>query len=110
MSGGAALAAAGAARGGDDTARTAGAAKAAGEFDVCVVGGSCTGVFAAVRAAAAGMRVALVERNYFFGGTATAGFVPVWHSLFSLDGSRRIACSRPTAPACRWRRSHRSWG
>ncbi len=62
----------------------------AGAFDVCVVGGSCTGVFAAVRAAAAGMRVALVERNYFFGGTATAGFVPVWHSLFSLDGSRRI--------------------
>ena len=90
MSGAAALAAAGAARGGDDPARSVGAAKAAGEFDVCVVGGSCTGVFAAVRAAAAGMRVALVERNYFFGGTATAGFVPVWHSLFSLDGSRRI--------------------
>ena len=90
MSGAAALAAASATRGGDDPARSVGAAKAAGEFDVCVVGGSCTGVFAAVRAAAAGMRVALVERNYFFGGTATAGFVPVWHSLFSLDGSRRI--------------------
>ena len=90
VSGAAALAAASTAHGGDDPARTAGAAKAAGEFDVCVVGGSCTGVFAAVRAAAAGMRVALVERNYFFGGTATAGFVPVWHSLFSLDGSRRI--------------------
>ena len=90
MSGAAALAAASTAHGGDDPARSVGAAKAAGEFDVCVVGGSCTGVFAAVRAAAAGMRVALVERNYFFGGTATAGFVPVWHSLFSLDGSRRI--------------------
>lgn len=71
-------------------ARAVDSARTAGEFDVCVVGGSCTGVFAAVRAAAAGMRVAIIERSYFFGGTATAGFVPIWHSLFSLDGSRQI--------------------
>jgi len=59
-------------------------------FDVCVVGGSCTGVFAAVRAAEAGLKVALVEKNMFFGGTATAGFVPVWHSTFATDGETRI--------------------
>ena len=60
-------------------------------FDVCVIGGSCTGVFAAVRAAEAGLKVALVERNMYFGGTATAGFVPVWHSLYSSDGTERVA-------------------
>ena len=59
-------------------------------FDVCIVGGSCTGVFAAVRAAEAGLKVALVEKNMYFGGTATAGFVPVWHSLYSFDGKERI--------------------
>lgn len=64
--------------------------KAAGKFDVCVVGGSCTGVFAAVRAAEQGMKVALLESNYFLGGTATAALVPIWHSLFTLDGSRQI--------------------
>ena len=60
-------------------------------FDVGVIGGSCTGVFAAVRAAEAGLKVALVERNMYFGGTATAGFVPVWHSLYSSDGTERVA-------------------
>ncbi len=42
----------------------------AGTFDVCIVGGSCTGVFAAVRAAEAGMRVAIIEKNMFLGGPA----------------------------------------
>ena len=60
-------------------------------FDVCIVGGSCTGVFAAIRAAEAGLSVALVENNAFFGGTATAGLVPVWHSLFSTDNKTRVA-------------------
>ena len=58
--------------------------------DVCVIGGSCTGVFAAIRAAEAGFSVALVENHGFLGGTATAGLVPVWHSLFSTDGKRQI--------------------
>lgn len=58
--------------------------------DVCVIGGSCTGVFAALRASEAGMRVAIVENNGFFGGTATAGLVPIWHSLYSTDGKREI--------------------
>ena len=35
----------------------------AGDFDVVVIGGSCTGVFAAIRAAEAGCRVALVEMS-----------------------------------------------
>ena len=39
--------------------------------DLCVVGGSCTGVFAAVRAARLGATVAIVENNGFFGGVAT---------------------------------------
>ncbi len=58
--------------------------------DVCVIGGSCTGVFAALRAAEAGMRVAIVENSGFFGGTATAGLVPVWHSRYSTDGKQEI--------------------
>lgn len=62
----------------------------AAKVDVCVIGGSCTGVFAVLRAAEAGMRVALVENNGFFGGTATAGLVPVWHSRYSTDGKQEI--------------------
>ncbi len=52
----------------------------AAEVDVCVVGGSATGVFAAVAAARLGARVAVIERQGFFGGTATAGLVCVWHT------------------------------
>ncbi len=54
-----------------------------GEFDLCVLGGSCTGVFAAVRAARLGLSVAIVERMGCFGGVATLSLVNVWHS--SLD-------------------------
>ena len=50
------------------------------EADLCVLGGSCTGVFAAVRAARLGLRVALVERMGCFGGVATLSLVNVWHS------------------------------
>ena len=50
------------------------------EADVCVLGGSCTGVFAAVRAARLGARVILVERMGCFGGVATLSLVNVWHS------------------------------
>lgn len=59
-------------------------------FDIIVAGGSATGVCAAVTAARLGMKVALVEYNAFFGGTATAGLVPVWHSLWSTDGRTQI--------------------
>ena len=60
------------------------------DFDLVVAGGSATGVCAAVTAARAGLRVAIVEYNAFFGGTATAGLVPVWHSLWSTDGRTQI--------------------
>lgn len=63
---------------------------AAGDFDLVVAGGSATGVCAAVTAARAGLKVAIVEYNAFFGGTATAGLVPVWHSLWSTDGRTQI--------------------
>lgn len=60
------------------------------ECDVCVVGGSCTGVFAAVRAAQAGATVALIEGQGMFGGVATAGLVSIWHSLYDTSGARQI--------------------
>ena len=62
----------------------------AADVDVCVVGGSCTGVFAAVAAARLGAKVALVELNGFFGGVATASMVNVWHSLHDTTGQRQI--------------------
>jgi hypothetical protein len=60
------------------------------QCDVCVVGGSCTGVFAAVAAARLGARVALIERLGLFGGTATASMVNIWHSISDLPGRRAI--------------------
>ncbi len=62
----------------------------AAHADICVVGGSCTGVFAAVRAARLGARVALVEKQNCLGGTATSGLVNVWHSLYDSEGERQI--------------------
>lgn len=61
-----------------------------GEYDLCVVGGSCTGVFAAVRAARLGLNVAIVERNILFGGMATAALVNEWHSLEDTNRHRPI--------------------
>lgn len=58
--------------------------------DVCVIGGSCTGVFAAVRAARLGARVVLVEQQNCFGGAATAGLVNVWHALEDTGGTRPV--------------------
>jgi len=60
------------------------------DVDICVIGGSCTGVFAAVRAARLGARVAVVEKQNCFGGTATAGAVNIWHSLYDTEGQRAI--------------------
>ena len=60
------------------------------DCDICIVGGSCTGVFAAVRAARLGATVALVENNGFFGGVATAAKVNVWHSRYDTAGEKEI--------------------
>ena len=66
------------------------------ECDVCVVGGSCTGVFAAVAAARLGANVALVESNGFFGGVATASLVNIWHSLNDRAGKQQIIAGLTT--------------
>lgn len=60
------------------------------EFDICVLGGSCTGVFAAVRAARLGARVAVIEKQNAFGGVATSGLVNIWHSLYNTEATRQI--------------------
>ena len=58
--------------------------------DLCVVGGGVTGVFAAVRAARLGMKVALVERFASLGEMATNGHVNIWHSLYNTTGEKQI--------------------
>lgn len=60
------------------------------EADLCVAGGSCTGVFAAVRAARLGARVVLLEKLNCFGGVATAGLVNIWHSRMDTAGQQVI--------------------
>jgi hypothetical protein len=60
------------------------------ECDLCVIGGSATGVAAAVAAARLGARVAIVELNGFFGGVATASLVNIWHSIKDLSGKQQI--------------------
>ena len=60
------------------------------EADVCVVGGSATGVFAAVRAARLGASVVIVEAQNSFGGVATNGLVSVWHSFLNTDGNKQV--------------------
>jgi hypothetical protein len=61
-----------------------------GEYDLCIIGGSCTGVFAAVRAARLGLSVALVERMGCLGGVATLSLVNVWHSAYDEPFERPI--------------------
>lgn len=66
------------------------ACKDFGYYDVVVVGGGCTGVFAAVRAARGGMKVAIVEKGNCFGGVATGGLVNIWHSLYDIYKREQI--------------------
>lgn len=63
--------------------------------DICVIGGSTTGVFAAIAAARLGARVALVERLGYFGGTATASLVCVWHSRMDATFEKTIIGGLP---------------
>lgn len=58
--------------------------------DICVIGGSCTGVFAAVRAARLGAKVVLIEKDNCLGGVATSGLVNVWHKLTDVDNRQQI--------------------
>ena len=89
------------------------------ECDVCVIGGSCTGVFAAIRAARMGAKVVLVERGGAFGGVATLSLVNVWHSpldtvfekpiiggltleLMNRLKSRNVVTEQERSPAWAW--------
>lgn len=58
--------------------------------DLCVVGGSCTGVFAAIRAARLGLKVVLIEKQNMLGGTAVCGLVNIWHSLHDTEQKNQI--------------------
>jgi len=60
------------------------------ETDICVLGGSCTGVFAGIRAARLGARVVLVEKQGRLGGCAVNSLVNVWHSLYDTEYRRQI--------------------
>jgi hypothetical protein len=60
------------------------------ECDVCVIGGSTTGVFAAVAAARLGRSVALVEGQGHFGGVATSSLVTVWHTHLDTELKKPI--------------------
>lgn len=60
------------------------------DVDICVLGGSCTGVFAAVRAARLGARVAIVEKQNAFGGMATNALVSIWHSFYDTEFKKQI--------------------
>jgi flavin-dependent dehydrogenase len=60
------------------------------ECDLVVIGGSCTGLFAAIRAARLGLKVAIIEQQNCFGGVATASMVSVWHSLLDTEYNRKI--------------------
>lgn len=58
--------------------------------DICVIGGSCSGVFAAVRAARLGAKVVLVEKQNRFGGVAVNAMVSIWHSLLDTGYRNQI--------------------
>lgn len=74
----------------DYIARTASKIPVVDDADICIIGGSCTGVFAAVRAARLGARVVLIEQQNALGGTAASGLVNVWHSLQDTTYSRQV--------------------
>jgi hypothetical protein len=60
------------------------------EPDVVVCGGGLAGTMAAVAAARAGARVALIERYGFLGGNATAGAVAQFNSWQTANGRRVV--------------------
>ncbi len=66
------------------------------DCDVCVVGGSATGVFAAVAAARLGAKVTIIESNGFFGGVATASLVNLWHSTEDMQNQQQIIAGLTT--------------
>ena len=60
------------------------------DVDVLVVGGGPAGIGAALAAAHAGAKTALVEQYGFLGGAATAGLVGPFMTSFSGDGETQL--------------------
>ena len=81
----------------------------ADDVDLCVVGGGCTGVFAAVAAARLGASVALIENHGFFGGVATAGLVNIWHTLLDTAFERPIIAGLTVEVIERLKRRQAVW-
>lgn len=64
--------------------------KVVDDVDIVVLGGSSTGVFAAVRAARLGAKVAIVERTNAFGGTGSQGMMCMWDTLYDTTFKKQI--------------------
>lgn len=75
-----------------------------GEADVCVCGGGCTGVFAAIRAARLGCSVILCEETNVLGGAAVNGLVNIWHSLYDTEDKQQIIAGLTTEVLARLER------
>lgn len=74
------------------------------ECDLCVIGGSSTGVFAAVAAARLGLKVAIVEALGMFGGTATSSMVCLWHTHLDTEYKTQIFAGLTTETMDRLKR------
>ena len=61
-----------------------------GEYEVCVVGGGCTGTLAAIRASRLGVKTALIEEGGCLGGTCTKGYISSWHQERDVDFNQQI--------------------
>ena len=66
------------------------------DVDVCVVGGSQSGVAAAVCAARNGAKVLLIERNTFLGGQSVGTMVTQWKKLAFINNLGAV-CARGIA-------------
>jgi len=67
-----------------------------GEYDICILGGSCSGTFAAVRAARLGMKVIIIEKYGCLGGVCTLSYMNCWHSIFDFDFNEQIIAGLTT--------------